>query len=357
MRNLQQQLGLKNEDFAQIERSIREPAEARYQEKLKQQAEAERQRQIELEQRKQAEAKHKAQEQAGTSQATSLQNSAGNKLRRFEFDVITVNKQGEEKSRTKKSAEFFSEDLGNGVLLEMVKIPSGTFQMGSPEGKGKDDEKPQHTVTVPAFLMGKYPVTQAQWRRVAALPKVEITLKAEPSNFKGDSRPVEQVSWNQAVEFCQRLSVVTGHSYRLPSEAEWEYACRAGTMTKFYFGETLTPKLARCKANLGMDRVTLLGGKTASVGSYLPNAFGLYDMHGNVSEWCADRWHDNYASAPTDGTAWIMNGNSEQRIRRGGSWKFNPANCRAAYRLSYSPALRSSYIGFRVVCSVVPGLL
>lgn len=358
LRNFQQQLGLKNEDFAQIERSIREPAEAKYQEKLKQQAEAERQRQIELEQRKQAEAKHKAQEQAETSQASSPQNSAGSKLGRFEFDVITVDKLGEEKSRTRKRAEFFSEDLGNGMLLEMVKIPSGTFQMGSPEGQGNDNEKPQHTVHVPAFLMGKYPVTQAQWRRVAALPQVKIALNAEPSNFKGDSRPVEKVSWDEAVEFCQRLSVVMGHPYRLPSEAEWEYACRAGTTTEFYFGETLTPKLARCQANLGMVFVTALlsAGETASVGSYLPNAFGLYDMHGNVWEWCADRWHNNYASAPTDGTAWIMNGNSEKRVVRGGSWEINPAHCSAASRSYYSPATRNGIIGFRVVCSVFPGL-
>ncbi|MBG1242664.1 SUMF1/EgtB/PvdO family nonheme iron enzyme [Nostoc sp. NZL] len=357
LRNFQQQLGLKNEDFAQIERSIREPAEARYQKKLKQQAEAERQRQIKLEQqRKQAEAKHKAQTQAGTSQASSPHNSTGTKLRRFEFDVITVDKQGEEKSRTRKAAEFFSEDLGNGVLLEMVKIPSGTFQMGSPEGQGNDNEKPQHPVHVPAFLMGKYPVTQAQWRRVAALPQVEMALNAEPSNFKGDSRPVELVSWHEAVEFCRRLSVVTGHPYRLPSEAEWEYACRAGTRTEFYFGETLTPRLARCQANLGMALLTMFGGETASVGSYLPNAFGLYDMHGTIWEWCADHWHNNYVSAPTDGTAWIVNGNSENRIFRGGSWNGSPALCRAAYRSYNSPANRDNRLGFRVVCSVFPAL-
>ncbi|NEU80278.1 SUMF1/EgtB/PvdO family nonheme iron enzyme [Nostoc sp. UIC 10630] len=359
LRNFQQQLGLKNEDFAKIERSIREPAEARYQEKLKQQVEEERQRQIKLEQqRKQAEAKHKAQTQAGTSQASSPQNSAGNKLRRFEFDVITVDKQGEEKSRTRKAAEFFSEDLGNRVFLEMVKIPSGTFQMGSLQGQGEENEKPKHTVNMPAFLMGKYPVTQAQWRRVAALPQVEIALKAEPSNFKGDSRPVEKVSWDEAVEFCRRLSVVTEHSYRLPSEAEWEYACRAGTTTEFYFGETITLKLARCQAHLGMVFVTafLSSGETSFVGSYLPNAFGLYDMHGNVYEWCVDHWHGNYASAPTDGTAWIVNGNSEKRVVRGGSWDLFPAGCRAANRAYGSPVSRSSNIGFRVVCSVFPGL-
>lgn len=228
--------------------------------------------------------------------------------------------------------------------------------MGSPQGQGDDNEKPQHAVFVPAFLMGKYPMTQAQWRAVAALPQVKIALNAEPSNFKGDNCPVEKVSWDEAVEFCQRLSNLTGHSYRLPSEAEWEYACRAGTTTEFYFGETLTPKLARCKANLGMVVLTMFSGETVSVGSYLPNAFGLYDMHGLVWEWCADRWHDNYASAPTDGTTWILDGNSEKRICRGGSWNNNPANCRAADRGYSSPAYRGSSIGFRVVCSVFPGL-
>jgi formylglycine-generating enzyme required for sulfatase activity len=357
LKNFQQQLELKDEDVAQIERSIREPAEAKYQEKLKQQAEAERQRQIELEQqRKQEEAKRKAQEQAEMSQVSSSQNNAGTKLQRFEFDVITVDKKGNENNRTKKAAEFFREDLGKGVLLEMVKIPSGTFQMGSPAGQGSDDEKPQHEVTISAFLMGKYPVTQAQWRAVAALPQVKIPLNAEPSHFKGDNRPVEQVSWNEAEEFCQRLSCATKHPYRLPSEAEWEYACRAGTTTEFYFGNTLTPKLARCKANLGMALVTLFSGETAPVGSYLPNAFGLYDMHGNVYEWCADTRHGDYKGATTDGSAWITGGNAENRVIRGGSWIDNPAYCRAAYRGFGSPADRYGRIGFRVVCACFPGL-
>ncbi|MEH2249996.1 SUMF1/EgtB/PvdO family nonheme iron enzyme [Nostoc sp.] len=356
LRNFQQQLGLKNEDFAQIERSIREPAEIKYQEKLKQQPEVEGQGQIELEQPKQAEPKHKPQGQAGSSQAPSPQKTAGTKLQRFQFDVITVDIQGKERSRTRKSAEFFSEYLDNGVLLEMIKIPSGTFQMGLPEGKGNNNEKPQRAVTVSAFLMGKYPVIQAQWRAVAALPQVEIALNAEPSNFKGDNRPVERVSWDEAVEFCQRLSIVMGHPYHLPSEAEWEYACRAGTTTEFYFGETLTPKLARCQANLSMALLAMFTGETASVGSYLPNAFGLYDMHGNVWEWCADHLHHNYTSAPTDGTAWIVNGNSEKRICRGGSWAYDPAFCRAANRGYRSPAFRYDNFGFRVVCSVFPGL-
>jgi len=414
LRHLRQQLGLKTEDFAQIERSIRELAEAKYQKNLKQQSEAERQRQIELEQQRQAEKEeYKAKLQRYEQEFSKLiairypmtqstldwlkkfqqqlelkdeditrveqlpreskeadyqhklreaetvksnlgfspQSTADIKLQRFKFDVITVDKKGNENTRTKETAEFFAEDLGNGVVLEMVKIPSGTFQMGSPEGQGDGNEKPQHAVTVPAFAMGKYPVTQAQWRAVADLPQVEIALNADPSNFKGDSRPVEQVSWDEAVEFCQRLSRVSGHLYHLPSEAEWEYACRAGTTTEFYFGETLTPKLARCKANLGMALITLFAGETVSVGSYLPNTFGLYDMHGNVREWCADPWHGNYQDASTDGSVWTTNGDNEIRVIRGGSWSYFPVICRSAYRDSFNPRATYNVTGFRVVCS------
>ncbi len=218
--------------------------------------------------------------------------------------------------------------------------------MGSPAGQGTDEERPQHSVTVPSFFMGKYPITQAQWRAMAALPQVEIPLNPDPSHFKGDNRPVEQVSWDKAVEFCERLSRFTGHQYRLPSEAEWEYACRAGTTTPFYFGETLTPKLARCKANLGMALVTMFIGKTAPVGSYLPNAFGLYDMHGNVWEWCADTWHENYQGAPTDGSTWLESDN-DYRVLRGGSWGDDPQVCRSASRF-WGRLFDLSTFGFRV---------
>jgi formylglycine-generating enzyme required for sulfatase activity len=139
-----------------------------------------------------------------------------------------VDKKGDENSRTKKTANFFSEKLNNDILLEMVEIPEGTFQMGSPVGEGLTDEWPQHIVFVPRFLMGKYPVTQSQWREVAAYEPIDIKLNNDPSYFKGGDRPVEQISWNDAVEFCKRLSNQTGHFYSLPSESQWEHACRAG---------------------------------------------------------------------------------------------------------------------------------
>jgi formylglycine-generating enzyme required for sulfatase activity len=224
----------------------------------------------------------------------------------------------------------------------MVHIPGGSFLMGSLPGKGRDNERPQHRVTVPGFWMGKYPVTQAQWRSIAALPSEQIELDASPSHFKGDNRPVDQVSWLQAIEFCQRLSKKTGNRYRLPSEAEWEYACRSGSTTDFCFGDTLTPEMAN------QNRAV---GETTAVGIYLPNAFGLYDMHGNVWEWCQDDWHDSYQEAPIDGSAWIYDSNSVKylKILRGGSWIYLPDLCRSACRLRYLTVIYLNDVGFRVV--------
>ena len=237
----------------------------------------------------------------------------------FDFEVVTVNRRGEIIKRETQQAQYFTEDLGNGITLEMVAIPGGKFMMGSPEGEGYDSEHPQHEVTIQPFFMGKYLVTQSQWRAVAALSRVDRDLNPDPSRFKGDRLPVENISWFDAVEFCAILSKVTGKNYRLPSEAEWEYACRAGTTTPFHFGETITDKLANYYASStfadepkGKER-----NKTTPVGTFLPNAFGLYDMHGNVLEWCADVWHDNYE--PIKGTPGFENDN-DNRLLRGGSW-------------------------------------
>ncbi|MDJ0734980.1 MAG: SUMF1/EgtB/PvdO family nonheme iron enzyme [Nostocaceae cyanobacterium] len=279
----------------------------------------------------------------------------------FLFDVVTVNAKGEEIKREQGEAEYFTEDLGNGVTLDMVYIPGGTFMMGSPAGEGYDDEKPQHQVTVQPLCMGKFPVTQAQWKAVAALPKVNRDLKAEPSDFKGDNRPVERVSWYDAVEFCARLSKHTGWEYRLPSEAEWEYACRAGTTTPFYFGETITGKLANYRASktFADEPEGEYREETTPVGQFPPNAFGLYDMHGNVWEWCLDDSHDNYKGAPTDGSPWFNNNDnlyqkSGRALLRAGSWISLPKNCRSACRLYDLRAERDSFnhtCGFRVVCA------
>ncbi|OBQ37020.1 MAG: serine/threonine protein kinase [Anabaena sp. CRKS33] len=236
-----------------------------------------------------------------------------------------------------------NENLGNGVVLEMVAIPGGKFLMGSPEGQGDDSEKPQHQVTVPPFFMGKYPVTQAQWERVADLPKVKIDLRSKPSHFKGANLPVENVSWHDAQEFCARLSKATGKLYRLPSEAEWEYACRGNTTTPYYFGDTITTDLVNHRNKYG---------QTTEVGKFPPNAFGLYDMHGNVWEWCEDGWHKNYINAPiwpNDSIPWISSNNKQ--ILRGGSWIDLRGLCRSACRNGNNAYYRCYDYGFRVACS------
>ncbi|MTJ15527.1 SUMF1/EgtB/PvdOfamily nonheme iron enzyme [Dolichospermum sp. UHCC 0406] len=271
--------------------------------------------------------------------------------------------------RYSQQATGFIQDLANDTQLEMMLIPGDTFIMGSPpeELEHQEDESPQHSVTVQPFFMGKYQVTQAQWRFVAQLPQVNKELDPEPSNFKGDgstsltnNRPVEQVSWKDAVEFCDRLSQYTGRTYRLPSEAEWEYACRAGTKTPFHFGETITTDLANYNGEStygdGVEGVNR--GETTEVGSFgVANNFGLYDMHGNVYEWCLDDWHDNYKDAPTDGSAWFssddkLSDKSGRAVLRGGSWFDDPLICRSASRDSNFRDNRNDAIGFRVVCVV-----
>ncbi len=268
--------------------------------------------------------------------------------------------------RKKHTARYYSEALSNGIELEMVLIREGKFMMGAPETEldSRSNERPQHLVTVPTFFMGKYPVTQEQWQAVAALPQINRNLKAEPSQFKGDKLPVEQVSWEDAKEFCARLSRLalrdrlskkTGREYRLPTEAEWEYACRAGTTTPFHFGETISAELANYygKATYGKGVEGVDREQTTPVGYFkVANAFGLYDMHGNVFEWCEDDWHDNYENAPTDGSAW-SSGDSSKKVLRGGSWHDNPHYCRSAFRVDDSREDRLSYFGVRVVC-VVP---
>ncbi|MEL7356932.1 MAG: formylglycine-generating enzyme family protein [Cyanobacteria bacterium J06560_6] len=276
---------------------------------------------------------------------------------------LTINKrQGQN--------QYYEELLAEGVLpLEMMRILAGSFLMGSPEDEleRSPDEGPQHIVTLSQFFMARYPTTQAQWRVVAAMPRINVELNLEPSNFKGDYLPIERVSWHEAVEFCDRLTIHTNRQYRLPTEAEWEYACRAGTTTPFQFGETITTDLANYR---GEDRKI---GKNEYSGSYgsgpkgefrqtttrvdqfdIANAFGLCDMHGNVWEWCQDHWHKNYQDAPADGSAWLTDEEDAIRIQRGGSWLFNPWLCRSAYRRHLKPDGRSYNVGFRVSCSA-PG--
>jgi eukaryotic-like serine/threonine-protein kinase len=248
----------------------------------------------------------------------------------FAFEVVKVNDKGEEISRKPGQAEYVREALGNGVVLDLVKIPGGTFQMGSNEF---EDEQPIHSVTVAPFWIGKFLVTQEQY---------EAVMGTNPSYFKGAKRPVEKVSWHDAVEFCQRLSDKLENQYRLPSEAEWEYACRAGTKAPFYFGETITTELANYRgSDSELEGKTYPGhyGKgpsgqyreqTTPVGEFPPNGFGLYDMHGNVSEMCADRWHKVYPGA------------HDNRLLRGGSWSSEPWRSVLPFAACFPPAVATS---------------
>jgi formylglycine-generating enzyme required for sulfatase activity len=257
-------------------------------------------------------------------------------------------------------------DLG----LEMIAIPGGEFVMGSPEEEPERwrDEGPAHRVTVPPFFMGRYAVTQAQWRVVAGWEPVEQDLDRDPSNYKGDDRPVENVTWQDAIEFCKRLSRETGRSYGLPSEAMWEYACRAGTETAFSFGPMISPEVANYDWDQAYDGVKFKQKKnfegTVPVGHFPANPWGLYEMHGNVWEWCVDHWHGNYDGAPNtsggakpnDGSAWVDEEaeTAADRVTRGGSWINAPRNCRSATRFNLD-AHDFNY-GFRVIC-LPPGLL
>ncbi|MBV6621440.1 MAG: formylglycine-generating enzyme family protein [Rivularia sp. (in: Bacteria)] len=288
--------------------------------------------------------------QQGIKKQQKAPTAFGLPLRIFKFETVTVDAKGEIVKRdSNKEAKFFEEDLGNGVTLEMVSIPGGSFKMGSSPGEKQrsQNEEPQHTVNVPAFFMGKFEVTQEQYQKV---------MKKNPSRFKGNKRPVERVSWHNAVEFCKKLSQKTRCTYRLPSEAEWEYACRAGITTPFHFGETITDELANYRASItyASEPKGEYRGETTPVGKFPPNSFGLYDMHGNVWEWCQDTWHNNYNGAPKNGSAWIDN-NNRCRVLRGGSWIDNPDYCRSAYRNIIYQVYDYDLFGLRVVCSVAPG--
>ena len=217
--------------------------------------------------------------------------------------------------------------------VDMVKIPTGSFTMGSERFA---DEKPPHTVYIRSFLMGRTEVTQKQWLDV---------MGSNPSRFAacGPECPVENVSWDEVQQFIYTLNQRTGQKYRLPSEAEWEYAARAGATTEWSFGndESKLGNYAWYRENSE--------SKTQAVGQKQPNIFGLYDMHGNVWEWTQDCWHDNYAGAPTDGSAWTTGCSGNYRVLRGGSWSGIPANVRSANRGRNNPDIRNySSGGFRL---------
>jgi formylglycine-generating enzyme required for sulfatase activity len=226
-----------------------------------------------------------------------------------------------------------------------------------------DWERPQHEVHLQPFYLGRYPITQAQWRIVAGYERVTRELNPDPSYFKGNNRPVENVSWEDTEEFCQRLAAKIGKDYCLPSEAQWEYACRAATTTPFHFGKIITTDLANYYGNYSYNDSPKgkFRQQTTEVGSFPANAWGLCDMHGNVWEWCADDWQEDYTGAPSDGSAWLKTAKNDQnksnKLLRGGSWYFLPGLCRSATRSDLSRDNFNFSVGFRVGCVMPSALL
>jgi formylglycine-generating enzyme required for sulfatase activity len=229
-------------------------------------------------------------------------------------------------------------DLGGGVTMEFVLVRPGAFTMGAADGF--PDERPPHRVVVEKpFYLARHEATQEQWLAV---------MGTNPSRRRGPRNPVENVSWNDCAEFLARLNDRTpGAKFVLPSEAQWEYACRAGSTTRWCFGDD-EEGLVRYTWYLADSRRT-----THPVGAREPNAWGLYDMHGNVWEWCADAWHESYDGAPTDGRAWTDQGDG-RRVRRGGSWYDSAWLARSAYRLGFRPDFRSENLGFRAARPAAP---
>jgi formylglycine-generating enzyme required for sulfatase activity len=241
------------------------------------------------------------------------------------------------------------------VCVELIAVPAGTFLMGS--ANEFFSEAPAHPVSFRSgFLMGKYPITQAQWQAV---------MGHNPSAFRdAPDRPVDSVTWEQAAAFCRCLSERTGRRVRLPSEAEWEYACRAGTADDFFFGPwgpladdgdvPWEARQALCEyAWFDLNS----GGGSRPVGLKRPNPWGLHDLLGNVWEWCADVWHGDYAGAPGDGSPWVEGaGRQPRRCLRGGAWDMNAFRCRSPYRSYDDRELATNRFGFRVVVDANPTL-
>ena len=271
-----------------------------------------------------------------------------------QFETARVDGQGRLYDRGQKRVKRFVVNLGDGCELVMLLIPEGKFEMGS---DGYKWERPRHSVDVRRFYMGQSAVTQAQWRAVARLPKVALELEEHCSAFLGDNLPVDSVSWVEAAEFCARLAKQTGKPYRLPSEAEWEYACSAGNREAFAFGPGITPVIVNYDGTYPLAGASagVFRKATVPVGSLgAANDFGLYDMHGNLCEWCDDEWHDCYEGAPSDGSAWTSGDRAVPRVTRGGSWAHSAEICRSTDRSRELPDLntRLHYMGFRVAASL-----
>ena len=224
--------------------------------------------------------------------------------------------------------------------MEMILVEGGTFMMGATSEQTEDcfeDEIPVHEVTLSDFYIGKFLVTQKEWQEV---------MGDNPSHFKGDDLPVERVSWKEIRYFLEELNAKTGKTYRLPTEAEWEYAARGGASSRGY----------KYAGSNSLDEVAWYDGNSSAsthpVGQKKANELGLYDMSGNVWEWCADDWHDNYSNAPSNSRAWIDSPRASDRVYRGGSWLSSALLCRVSTRNGNTLLCRDGNLGFRLAMSV-----
>ena len=240
---------------------------------------------------------------------------------------------------TNYSEDDLTLDLSKGITLELVRVSGGSFMMGSPDGQGDNDERPQHRVTLQEFLIGKYAVTNSQWE---AVMKTKGSANCDPK-FQGADQPVVGISWHDAKKFCEELSQRVKRNVRLASEAEWEYAAKGGNQSRgfIYSGSNDLNDVGWYGSNSG--------SVTHTVGEKTANELGIYDMSGNVWEWCEDVWHENYNGAPSDGSAWLTGGEQNRRALRGGSWDHDANYCRSANRSRNDADYRFDGIGFRVV--------
>ncbi|MBX7223184.1 MAG: SUMF1/EgtB/PvdO family nonheme iron enzyme [Blastocatellia bacterium] len=306
--------------------------------------------------------------------STTALPSASRSTVTFVAETGLVNSVGTLEQRKPVKSSGFNVELPGNLTLEMISVPAGNFVMGaSPAEIGAVQEEfrktglsvqkaaqfaslqgPQQTVSVKGFHLGRFEVTQAQWTAVAALPKVARDLVANPAKFQGNQLPVENVSWLDAVEFCARLSKATGRNFRLPTEIEWEYACRAGAQTPFAFGNGLQSEIANFDDSLEPKPAGATAGfrnKTLPVGDLkLANAFGLFDMHGSVWEWCADSWTENLSTLIQTGPSREGQPGPALRPVRGGSWFTYAVSCRSTSRMGINLTEKSPTVGFRVVC-------